>query len=202
MDVVRRKSNDMALQHMTEKVSEPDMFRTRVEHLYTNWQESSHEDIALVDGRTFEQYSVPMMGPNGQYYGRIWYHRDITERKETEEALKQAKETAEAASQAKSEFLANMSHEIRTPLNAIIGMTELVEDSIFSEEQRDYLKVIHSSSEGLLSLVNDLLNFSKIEAGQFELEHIPFRIQDVAEQVTVMFGQRGGGERHWAALSL
>ncbi|MBT5874498.1 MAG: PAS domain S-box protein [Candidatus Latescibacteria bacterium] len=192
VEIVRERSNHSALAHIGEIVAEPDWYLKRVEHLYDNWSESGHDDISLVDGRTFEQYSVPMTGPNGQYYGRIWYHRDITERKETEEALKEAKETAEAASQAKSEFLANMSHEIRTPLNAIIGMTDLVEDSIFSTEQEDYLKVIHSSSEGLLSLVNDLLNFSKIEAGQFELEHIPFRIQDVAEQVTMMFSQRAG----------
>ena len=94
---------------------------------------------------------------------------DITERKRLEAALRQAKEAAEAASRAKDEFLANVSHEIRTPFGAILGMTELVLDTRLTDDQRQCLETARSAAEGLLGLVNGLLDFEKIEAGKLEL---------------------------------
>src|SRR5262249_13361351 len=101
---------------------------------------------------------------------------DLTERKRVEEERTRMLR-AEAANRAKDEFLANVSHEIRTPMNAILGMTELALDTPLTEDQRQYLTTVKSAAENLLGILNDLLDFAKIEAGKMELDAAAFSLR-------------------------
>jgi two-component system, sensor histidine kinase len=106
---------------------------------------------------------------------------------EANEMLQTAKEAAEAASHAKSEFLANMSHEIRTPMNTVLGFTDLLKSSISDKRQKSYLEAISSSGKGLLTLINGILDLSKIEAGKMELEYEPVNPHTVFEEIRNIF---------------
>src|SRR6202034_3288030 len=110
--------------------------------------------------------------------------RDITERKQYERSLREATHRAEHASIAKSEFLANMSHEIRTPLNAVIGLGYLLEHTSLSEDQRQLLTKIQFGGRALLGVINNVLDLSKIEAGEMSLEEEPFDLPELVRDLS------------------
>jgi len=152
--------------------------------------ESSSEDpFERADGRIqWVCWEIrPWRKDSGEVGGIVCFSEDVTVRKHAELATLAAKEAAESANRSKSEFLANMSHEIRTPLNGVLGMLQLLRQGCSPEEQGSYTQMAYDSARRLLSLLNDILDFSRMEAGWIALASEPFELADLLESVTHIF---------------
>lgn len=134
--------------------------------------------------------AAPLLGDDGNIHGSIGIHWDITHLKEMEFELKDSKRKAEESSKAKAMFLANMSHEIRTPLNGIVGMAEQLAQSQLDADQRYFTDIMRSASSTLLSIINDVLDISKIESGKFSIETISFNLNETIKQTLSIFAEK------------
>lgn len=140
-------------------------------------------------GRTFPVVlnSIAVYDDNGNYTSSRSTVYDITEQQKTETALKEAKQQALESANVKEQFLANMSHEIRTPINSVIGFTNLLQKTTMTEEQKQFVNMIQSASENLLTIINDILDISKIEAGMLRIEKNPFSLRGLCNSIETMF---------------
>jgi len=306
-EIMALQSSEKALQYVLPKLTNPDEFAQRIHDLQNNKREKSFDEVFLTDGKILERYSSPLIGPDDEYFGRIWYYRDITERKQLElelaESLERfkelhnasfggiaihdkgiilecnkglsemlgysleeligmngllliapeyremamdkiatgyekpyeadglrkngdifpmrlearnipykgkkvrtvefrditeskqaeqqiiaAKEKAEESDRLKSAFLANMSHEIRTPMNGILGFAELLKESDLKSENRDkYIGIIEKSGARMLNIIDDIVDISKIEAGQMDLNISESNIAELIEEIYSFF---------------
>jgi two-component system sensor histidine kinase/response regulator len=139
-------------------------------------------------GRVLHAWSsyIPDFDAAGAVRGFYMLHADITDLKRTQSRLEEALRAAEAASSAKSEFLANMSHEIRTPMNAIIGLARMLGEAPLGQRERAYVARIGMASKSLLSMLNDVLDYSKVEADRLALEQTPFQLDDVLASMVLL----------------
>ena len=178
------------LQYVMNRARHPEQFLEGVAHLYAHPEQTSRDEIELVDGTVLDRYSAPVLERDGIHYGRIWSFHDVTEHKRVAEAMREARDLAERAGQMRSMFLANMSHEIRTPMNAVLGLSEILLDTPLSAEQRPTLELVHASAESLLGILNDILDYSKIEADRLELESIPFDLPRMVHATASLLATR------------
>lgn len=158
------------------------------EAYYFSGRRHTVEERVREDGSTVLIERTPM--PDGGY---VSCFTDITERRRVEEDLMAAKESAELASRVKTEFLANVSHELRTPLNSIIGFSQILQGDVASEKRREYAHDIHWSGTHLLEVINDILDVSRIEAGELALYPEPLDVQLLLAECQRMFHERLAG---------
>ena len=149
-----------------------------------------------VEDQHLNESPANSMTLNGQIEGLIGISVDVTEVKESDQALRSqekenlrllaAEHAAKEASKFKSQFVANMSHEIRTPIAGVIGMSELLLDTSLDDEQRGFVENIHRSANGLLTIINDVLDLSKVESGKLDIEEVPFSLTVVVQDICRM----------------
>jgi two-component system, sensor histidine kinase and response regulator len=144
--------------------------------------------------RLYETAKLAVRNPQGHVQGLLAIGRDITRRKRTEAELIAARDAAQAAGRAKEQFLANMSHELRTPLNAVVGLADVLAQQRLSADQLDSVHTIRNSAEALVGLINDVLDFSKLEAGALDLDVQSMALHKVVEDALDMAVQAGRGK--------
>jgi len=176
------KLDDLNL--LLSRVHPEDVARSRSAPLKTTPEEPSYrcEYRVLLDGggeRWIGEKATVSRDPDGEVTRITGAIVEISDLKRAEQATLDAKLAAEAANRAKSDFLANVSHEIRTPMNGVIGMSQILSETHLDNTQREYVDIIRGSANALLSLINDVLDLSKIEADRLELEHVDFDLRDV-----------------------
>ncbi|CAN5231308.1 hypothetical protein BH09SUM1_BH09SUM1_14760 [soil metagenome] len=210
-DLLDAGDDTPVLQAALEIMKEPKAFLARVRYLYENRQEISQDEMETVDGKIYDRYSAPMVGPKQEYFGRVWFFRDVTTQKQSEREiralntdldlrvsertaqlakanleLEAARKEADRANLAKSEFLSRMSHELRTPLNATLGFAQVLERGNLDGRQAECVQHILSAGGHLLSLINEVLDIARIEAGHITISAEEFCVGDIIRETVAL----------------
>ncbi|MFZ4520919.1 MAG: PAS domain S-box protein [Bacteroidales bacterium] len=181
-DVANDEDDSALLKHVVALTKFPDEFLEKVMYLYLHPYETSRDEIEFKNGMVLERYSAPVLGLEGQLYGRIWSFHDITSRKRSEEEIVRARNEAEHANLAKSEFISRMSHELRTPMNSILGFAQLMGMGDLNPSHRKGVNHILNSGKHLLNLINEVLDISRIEAGHLALDPEPVQLFPIIQE--------------------
>ncbi len=179
--LLERRRLQPLLRRLREACLKPEVFDSEMKVIRAS-DEAYETQLELQDGRSFE-WTVRPMRHEERFLGRVWSFRDITQEQKARRALTLAMEETRRANRTKSEFLANMSHEIRTPMNGVLGLLRLLLDSDLKTEQQQLAHLAHRSAESLLSLLNDVLDMSRIEAGKLVLEEVEFDLADLLGEI-------------------
>ena len=189
-DDLLEKNYDVVFFNYDKAASEEELAVCPIQFALTEGAAShiNTETFFRLGGDTFlVEYVCSPLFENGQTVGAVVTFQDITERREIEAVITAAREAALETARTKSAFLANMSHEIRTPLNGIVGTASLLLDTPLNDEQRNYVEILQKSVGLLMETVNDILDYSKIEAGKFALEAIDFNLRELACEAVNLF---------------
>jgi signal transduction histidine kinase/DNA-binding response OmpR family regulator len=172
-------------------VREPDAFEEKMKELRRRKKTFFGWPILFIDGHIREVSYMPLLD-KGRFRGAIWQVVDATKNRVPQQELERARQEAEEAQRAQKDFLANMSHEIRTPLNAIIGMAHLLEETNLDERQDEYVKTLKHTSGILLGLITDILDLSRIEAGELQVNQREFNLGELIQSLKHTFELKMG----------
>ena len=191
-------ANTALLDLLTPPASSPQALES-ISHALNN-HESLTTEVMLKARAQDRSYHLrfelqPVKNDEGQTENFIAMGTDITTSVQTEATLRRAKAEADAASRAKTEFLATVSHEIRTPMNGVIGMTSLLFDTPLNPEQREFVGTIRTSGQALLGIINEILDFSKMESGHTEIEHQPVEIAQCMEEAVDVYALKAAAKK-------
>jgi PAS domain S-box-containing protein len=185
-DIIESASDERALQSVMDKLEDPEGFINRVKHINATREKESRDDIVLKDGRTFDRYSTTMLSADGKYFGRVWYFRDITERRRIEAELaaahselerRVAERTAEllVANQELESFAHAVSHDLRSPLRGIDGWSQAVMEDyapLLDERGRNYLTMVRAETNRMAQLIDNLLELSRVTRASMTRETV------------------------------
>lgn len=182
-----------AAEHAKGLFVDPEGFLTGLNERMREAKLAAGDVLELRDGRIFERDYIPIFDGK-RHRGQLWQYRDITERRRNEQDLVTARARAEAANEEKSRFLAMMSHEMRTPLGVIVGLADLLAEPLSARDRDDYMRRLRTNASALLTLIDDVLDFSKLEAGRVELQEAPFAPAELLEDVASSMKMRADGK--------
>ena len=179
--------DDAAIQSfMSTQFEEPEAYQARLAEIGLDLDGESFDLLYLKDGRILQRTSLPARQAE-HIIGRVFSFTDVTARFQAEQDLINARDEAQASNQAKSEFLAMVSHEIRTPMNGVLGMAELLQTTHLDPEQHEYARTIISSGEALLTVINDILDYSKLDAQKLTMEEHDFDLASLLHDLKQLF---------------